>query len=1219
MKIFTHPIDRWRHSKTCRDGAENGEEGGVSKQVSLKEGTLFRFGVWDTDPVISRPKSKSASQYGIRLPGTGRVASHRGIVNPQNFDLQCFICRQPFQSIDEMRIHVKTPCSKPPDVQNVNRFPAEITNVIPSKPPVLKKETFVSGETLSSTKTKTNLMSHSPSKEKFDLFARSPQTSIWNQDLVMLERYDETDGLPLLEVFPLDDNHQPEGVSLPQVGDTEVPQMGSTGVPVMGNAKVPHLVDTVLPQMGDTKVLELGDTKMPCMGDAKVSLKGDTKVQQMGDTETQNTVNCATDVHAGLVKLDGKIPTLQLSPVNVPILKEVTLHQTGEPTETPTLAPDKSLKRKTSDDGCPVPPKSMKEEEKQHRIETAKSIPIKKTKRRRVFKKAKKKKTVRKKVSVTAGNEEQTESLVESERVETVLNELDKPVSLAKVSTSEEAQNLSDKDVLLQTVKTLCSSVKKPTPRKPPRPRKCKICGRFYKSLEQLQRHNRMPCRVKLTRNVCAKVLRSNSQTSENGVILQRRNSARSKPVPPKIIPKRRQKKRVKKYPPPFRGNPRLPQYRLVFNDLSEKEQFFFVLNMVPREALDFPVDSAIVKTDIKDDSAPPPDADLEDLSPMQVGDLFLSDEPPPQLEKIDSAITVAFDDSIEDLEPPKLEMISPSNNRHFMDMVSPSAEKCLKSVFSPTPTGHKRKLKQGNVTSRARKDRYSILHPIAVAAEKQNKIKKGNKTAQPGHRASQRLKEKALLRVSQDKLKEDDGYIQLKKSQQYVHGIERLQGDHIENTASSQEKERYSCQLSHDSCSCCTKIGSPVASPRKSLFESLSDISQSSEVAVNDFNCPPLIEKQNKLLENFSAAKSRLGKILSPVKSKRVKNLTVILRADETAPLNKMSKVKCQLAKPKTRKRKVKSASGESTASCKPASENGITGSGKPPIQKSNPTQPQQTGSLLPNKLKLARRNRFPHSHPEALLENSKPPTLCTNGEEKKPVKQIRFPLLASRGVPRQMEQSPPKAFSREKPFFRKKVKRDLFDREVLEPDMFCPVPKQGTNQAAVKQISSGISLSKAIGSAEIPGHSTSGHVGTTESQKIPEGSEPTSSDGLLTSRKSCSPGSNVQEALPIQFPKVELCDAYSTGADESNGYPFQGTEKVTVEYVDQVTSLISLQGVNFIGNESIDSPNQPEEVGELGYHSVVDPSHQSGTSDMDTTCSVHTIGPQFQSIQFS
>ncbi|XP_064602116.1 uncharacterized protein LOC135468038 [Liolophura sinensis] len=1252
MKIFTHPIDRWRHSKTCRDGAENSEEGGVSKQVSLKEGTLFRFGVWDTDPVISRPKSKSASQYGIRLPGTGKVASHRGTVNPQNFDLQCFICRQPFQSIDEMRIHVKTPCSKPPDVQNVNRFPPEITNVIPSKPPLLQKETCVSGESISSTKNKTRLISQSPSKEKFDLFASSPQTSIWNQDLVMVERYDETDGLPLLDVFPLDDSHKPEEVSLPEVGATEVPQKGNTEVPQMGNTEVPEVGDTEVPEVGDTEVPQMGNAKVTEMANTEVLEMSDTEVPEMGNTEmalddraAKNTVSCASDVHAGLVKLDGKIPTLQLSPVNVPSLREVTLNNTPETTETHTLSPEKSLKRKSSGDVCPVPLKSMKEEEKQITTETAKAIPIKKSKRKRVFKKAKKKKAVNKNVSVTPGNEERCESLVKSDSGKmapnTILSELDKPAESAEISTIEEAENRSDKDVLAQTVKILCSSVKKLTPRKPPRPRKCKICGRFYKSLEQLQRHNRLPCRVKLTRNVCAKVLRSNSQTSENGMILQRRNSARSKPIPPKIIPKRRQKKRVKKRPPPFRGNPMLPQYRLVFNDLSEKEQFFFVLNMVPREALNIPVDSAIVKTDLKDDSAPPLDEEVEDLSPIEVGDLFLSDEhvPPPQLEKIDSVITLAIDDAIEDLEPPKLEMISPSNNRHFMDMVSPSAEKCLKSVFSRTPTGHKRKPKRGHVTSRARKDRYSILHPIAVAAEKQNKIKKGNKTAQPGHRASQRLKEKALLKVSQDKLrdedmsseglrdaKEDEGHIKRRKCQQHVHHNERLKGGHIENIASSQQKAVCSCQLSRDSCRCGSKTGSPVSSPRKSLFESLSDISQYPGVAISDSNCSPSIENQNKLLENFSAAKSRLGKILSPVKSKKVENPTVNVKAGATTPLDTVSAVKFQPAKSKTRKRKHKPTLGESTAPCKSVSENGVSdiGLGKSSIEKQNSKQTEQTRSLPANRLKLARRNRFPHSEHETMLENSKPPILCTNGEEKKPVKQIRFPLLASRGVPRQMGQSPPKSVSREKPFFMKKVKEDLFDREVGETGMFCLVPKQGANQTAVKQIPSGVSLSMVTGFVDIPCHSTSSHIGTTVSRKALARAQlsPTNlctSGALLPSSTSCSLGNYVQDALPIESSKVELSDMSSTAAEEVNGCSLQSTEKVTVEYIDQVTSLINLPEVNIIGNESLESLIQPEGVGDLGYLPVLDETHQSDTSDMDTTTGIHTIEPQFQTIQFS
>lgn len=96
MMVFDDAITRWRHSRTCRTG-------GFDNFVRRRE-------------IETQALQKMAETLDPDLITSIQVSSGDGEAGNSK-ELCCFICRQRFISLDEMREHVKYPCNKPATLQ----------------------------------------------------------------------------------------------------------------------------------------------------------------------------------------------------------------------------------------------------------------------------------------------------------------------------------------------------------------------------------------------------------------------------------------------------------------------------------------------------------------------------------------------------------------------------------------------------------------------------------------------------------------------------------------------------------------------------------------------------------------------------------------------------------------------------------------------------------------------------------------------------------------------------------------------------------------------------------------------------------------------------------------------------------------------------------------------------------------------------------------------
>ena len=96
MMVFEDAITRWRHSRSCRSG-------GFDNFVRRRE-------------IETQALQKMAETLDPEMVTPVAVPSEEGGAGCSK-ELCCFICRQRFVSLDEMREHVKYPCNKPASLQ----------------------------------------------------------------------------------------------------------------------------------------------------------------------------------------------------------------------------------------------------------------------------------------------------------------------------------------------------------------------------------------------------------------------------------------------------------------------------------------------------------------------------------------------------------------------------------------------------------------------------------------------------------------------------------------------------------------------------------------------------------------------------------------------------------------------------------------------------------------------------------------------------------------------------------------------------------------------------------------------------------------------------------------------------------------------------------------------------------------------------------------------
>ncbi|XP_041367139.1 uncharacterized protein LOC121381841 [Gigantopelta aegis] len=117
MEKFEDPISRWRHSKTCKtEGTLN-----MNKRKE-QEAEAFKLFVEST----TEPEQETELESSLQLTAATVSPPEKipSVTQQTGTDLNCFICKKEFMSLDEMRAHVRTPCNKQDKHSEVySRFP----------------------------------------------------------------------------------------------------------------------------------------------------------------------------------------------------------------------------------------------------------------------------------------------------------------------------------------------------------------------------------------------------------------------------------------------------------------------------------------------------------------------------------------------------------------------------------------------------------------------------------------------------------------------------------------------------------------------------------------------------------------------------------------------------------------------------------------------------------------------------------------------------------------------------------------------------------------------------------------------------------------------------------------------------------------------------------------------------------------------------------------
>lgn len=106
MTVFEDAITRWRHSRSCRYGVVNN----FMRRRELEAKALQNTTV--LNPVEARLEQsiQMCDLASVSVPGEPDSSNQSPVLSgPESFN--CFICHQKFASMEEMRIHVKYPCS----------------------------------------------------------------------------------------------------------------------------------------------------------------------------------------------------------------------------------------------------------------------------------------------------------------------------------------------------------------------------------------------------------------------------------------------------------------------------------------------------------------------------------------------------------------------------------------------------------------------------------------------------------------------------------------------------------------------------------------------------------------------------------------------------------------------------------------------------------------------------------------------------------------------------------------------------------------------------------------------------------------------------------------------------------------------------------------------------------------------------------------------------
>lgn len=440
---------------------------------------------------------------------------------------------------------------------------------------------------------------------------------------------------------------------------------------------------------------------------------------------------------------------------------------------------------------------------------------------------------------------------------------------------------------------------------------KCRVCDKEFKTKEQLRKHNKVPCKVRLTRNLTQKVLRPKRlEKSVPLPIVKKKKKQKPVPAKPKMITliNRRFADRSLDLNKEKKGKfktrrkslydynfciTRSTDYRnanldvlVQYDSLNEQEQHFFHLGLVGTNHLPshYRTPKSLIKRVLKQNGSNSMEKVLEREEPLEDG--------PPVLEKVVDAsgriqedIYILRDEIHHDIEPPVLmtvekldagcsleerfeastDMMCPTLDNELTENYKlPNSESCNKEKLENNEPNKENSFHHENLSANKASEQNSIEEQkipseLLTGADKASPLKSPNKTLCERHFMD-------AIDVSSDtfsdeseftktKLKEDDD---TKPSYSVTLGLQT-------DIPSVTDKIMY--PRSSFILKCLKRLENkhkniPDSKPcgRKNLFESLENVSEDSK-SCNISQC-----KDEKYTKNVDQTHSEKNVLTKPV-----------------------------------------------------------------------------------------------------------------------------------------------------------------------------------------------------------------------------------------------------------------------------------------------------------------------------------------------------------------
>ncbi|KAK6973831.1 hypothetical protein BgiMline_025069, partial [Biomphalaria glabrata] len=131
MTVFEDAITRWHHSRSCRYGVVNN----FMRRRELEAKALQNTSV--LNPIEARLEhSIQMSDLATKNVSAATTSRQENVIMPEQDSFTCFICHQKFLSMEEMRMHVKFPCSNSKIITSHVPHPKNSVPVFIDKMPV---------------------------------------------------------------------------------------------------------------------------------------------------------------------------------------------------------------------------------------------------------------------------------------------------------------------------------------------------------------------------------------------------------------------------------------------------------------------------------------------------------------------------------------------------------------------------------------------------------------------------------------------------------------------------------------------------------------------------------------------------------------------------------------------------------------------------------------------------------------------------------------------------------------------------------------------------------------------------------------------------------------------------------------------------------------------------------------------------------------------------